>query len=371
MPEGTVRAFNPTGVDAPEAASTPRRAARLRRLRRALMLGGVLAAAVGGGALWLQGGRFATTDNAYVQADRLLVATDVSGVVQRIAVREGEAVEAGQVLFQLDPAPFRHAVDGARAQLEQTALALRAMQADQRRILRDIAAQEAAVGLAAAQFERQSHLVGTQSVSRAAYDQARFGLLGAQHRLASLRAEAEVQLARLGGDAEAPVERHPQYLQARAELDEAERRLDRATVRAPFAGVAARVPQLQPGQYLAAATPAFALVSSGRVWVDAQPKETDLTHVKPGDAATVTVDTYPGRVWRGEVESISPASGATFSVLPAQNVTGNWVKVVQRIPVRIRVEQPADGPALRAGMSVQVSIDTGHRRRLADLLPAP
>ena len=372
MPEGSIRVFRPTEGDAEsgDSATQPRPGRRRRRrwLRPALMLGGVLALGLGAGTMWLTCGRYSSTDNAYVQADRLLVATDVAGIVQRIAVLEGEAVKPGQVLFQLDPAPFQHAVDQARANLQQTALTLRSMQADYQRIQRDIAAQEAAVQLAQAQFERQAQLVATSAVSRAAYDQARFGLAQAQQQLASLRSQAEVQLARLGNAGpDGPVEQHPQYLEAQAQLAEAERQLNHTTVKAPFAGIVTRVPQLQPGQYLAASTPAFGLVATDHVWVEAQPKETDLTWVRPGDPATVTVDTYPGRVWEGVVESISPASGATFSVLPAQNSSGNWVKVVQRIPVRIRVDQQSDAPPLRAGMSTEVSIDTGHERHLADL----
>jgi membrane fusion protein (multidrug efflux system) len=363
MPEGSIRAPQaPTTVT--EAEPPPR---RRRWLRPALMLGGVLAVAVGAGAFWLQGGRYAGTDDAYVQADKLLLATDVAGIVQHVAVREGDSVRPGQTLVVLDPAPFRHALDQARAKLQQTALSLGAMQADYQRIQRDIAAQAAAVNLAQVQFDRQSQLVGTSAALRSAYDQARFGLMQAQQQLESLRAQALVQLARLGGDAAAPVERHPDYLDAAARLAEAERQLDHTTLRAPFAGVVTQVSAVQPGQYLAAATPAFALVSSDHVWVDALPKETDLTHVKPGDPATITIDTYPGLTWQGSVESISPASGSTFSVLPAQNASGNWVKVVQRIPVRIRVEQPADAPRLRAGMSAVVAIDTGHERHLSDI----
>jgi membrane fusion protein (multidrug efflux system) len=365
MPEGEARA-GLAQADRPLASMTPRRGRR-RWLRPLLML--VLPLLLAAGALlwWLEGGRWTSTDNAYVQADRLLLVTDVSGTVLDIAVREGEAVARGQVLFRLDPAPFRHAANAARASLEQTALALRALQADAARIARDIAAQEAAVQLAQVQHDRQAQLMPTQAVSRAAFDVARFGLLQAQHRLASLHAEAEVNRARLGGDPAASLESHPQYLEARARLEEAERQLARTAVRAPFDGVVTRVAQLQPGHYLEAASPAFALVSSRHVWIDAQPKETELTHVRPGNPARITIDTYPGRVWHGEVESISPASGATFSVLPAQNVTGNWVKVVQRIPVRIRVESSPDAPPLRAGMSAIVEIDTGHRRRLSDL----
>ncbi len=363
MPEGSLRA-EPGAPDQTTAAPPPK---RRRWLRPALMLGGMLAVAAGAGTFWLQGGRFAGTDDAYVQADKLLLSTDVAGIVQRIAVREGDRVEPGQVLVTLDPAPFQHAVEQAEAARLQTALNLRAMQADYRRIQRDIAAQEAAVQLAQASYDRAAQIVNSGAVTRAAFDQARFGLQQSQQQLEALRVQAEVQLARLGGEAEAPVEQHPDYRAAQARLAEVQRQLDHTTLRAPFAAVVTQVSSLQPGQYLGAATPAFALVSTGHVWVDALPKETDLTHVTPGNPVTVTVDTYPGRSWTGTVESISPASGSTFSVLPAQNASGNWVKVVQRIPVRIRVEQPADAPPLRSGMSAVVSIDTGHERHLSDI----
>ncbi|MBK1657812.1 HlyD family secretion protein [Paracraurococcus ruber] len=364
MPEGSIRAERAADAATAAAQAPPRR----RWLRPALMLGGVLAVGLGAGAFWLQGGRYAGTDDAYVQADKLLLSTDVSGIVERIAVREGQVVRAGEVLVTLDPAPFRFAVQQAEASVLQTRLNLQAMQADYRRIQRDAAAQEAAVQLAQATNDRAAQIVGSGAVTRAAYDQARFGLAQAQQQLESLKVQAQVQLAKLGGQADAPVEQHPDYLAAEARLGEARRQLDHTSIRAPFAGVVTQVSSLQPGQYLGAASPAFALVSSDRIWVDALPKETDLTHVKPGDAATVTVDTYPGTTWRGTVESISPASGSTFSVLPAQNASGNWVKVVQRIPVRIRVEQPQDAPRLRAGMSAVVSIDTGHERHLSDLV---
>ena len=363
MPEGSIRVEK----DAPD--TTPAAPPKRRRwLRPLLMLGGVLAVAAGAGAFWLQGGRYSGTDDAYVQADKLLLATDVGGIVQHIAVHEGDVVTAGQVLVALDPAPFQFAVQQAEAQVLQTALNLRAMQTDYRRIQRDVAAQEAAVQLAQATNDRAAQIVNSGAVTRASYDQARFGLQQAQQQLESLRVQAQVPLARLGGQADAPVEQHPDYRAALARLSEMRRQLDHATLKAPFAGVVTQVSSLQPGQFLGAATPAFALVSSDRIWVDALPKETDLTHVKPGDKATVTVDTYPGARWTGTVESISPASGSTFSVLPAQNSSGNWVKVVQRIPVRIRVDQPEGGPALRAGMSAVVSIDTGHARHLSDII---
>jgi membrane fusion protein (multidrug efflux system) len=175
-------------------------------------------------------------------------------------------------------------------------------------------------------------------------------------------ASGDQQLARLGGNPDIDVRLTPQYLQAKAQVDEARRQLAHTQVYAPFNGVATQVETMQPGMYLAAATAGIGLVSSERFWIDASPKETDLTFVKPGDHVDFTVDTYPGRIWKGKVESIAPASGAEFSILPAQNASGNWVKVVQRNPIRIAVEPRADDPPLRAGMSVVVDIDTGHIR---------
>jgi membrane fusion protein (multidrug efflux system) len=340
-----------------------------RRLARPiLMLVVPLLIALGTGYLYLTGGRYVSTDDAYVRADKLAVSTDVSGIVLQIGVHEGETVAAGQTLFRLDPQPFRIALDGAKADLAETTLSIEAMRQDYQRMFRDIDAQQAQVNLAQAQFERYANLVKKNNVPVSDYDQARFGLAAARQTLASLKQQAAVQLTRLGGDPDMPVEQHPQYLQAKARLDEAQRQLDHTIVRAPFDGIVTQVDQLQPGQYLAAATPAFALVATDHIWVEGNPKETDLTHVKPGDTATVVVDTYPDRTWQGTVESISPASGAEFALLPAQNSSGNWVKVVQRIPVRIRVDRGPDDPILRAGMSAVIEIDTGHQRSLADIL---
>jgi membrane fusion protein (multidrug efflux system) len=348
--------------------AAPGRSKRRRLARPILMIAVPVLVALVAGYLYLTGGRYVSTDDAYVQADKLAVSTDVSGIVQDIGVREGETVMAGQMLFRLDPQPFQIALDGAKADLAETALSIEAMRQDYQRMLRDIDAQQAQVDLAQVQFERYQNLVKRNNVPVSDYDEARFGLSAAQQTLASLKQQAAVQLTKLGGDPDIAIERHPQYLQAKARVDEAQRQLDHATVRAPFDGIVTQVDQLQPGQYLAASTAAFSLVATGHVWVEGNPKETDLTHVKPGDTATVVVDTYPDRTWQGTVESISPASGAEFALLPAQNSSGNWVKVVQRIPVRIRVDRGPDDPMLRAGMSAVIEIDTGHQRSLADIL---
>jgi len=339
-----------------------------RVLRPVLMVGGLVVVLLVTGFMWLTGGRYVSTDDAYVRAAKLMVSTDVSGIVAGIDVREGQVVRKGDVLFRLDPRQYDIALAGAKAQLAQTALSIEAMKQDYRRMLRDAEAQQAQVDQAEAQFRRYVALVTGGSISQSTYDDARFKYDAARQTLASLRQQAQTQIAKLGGNPDIAVTDHPQYQQAKAQVDEAQRQLDHSTVRAPFDGIVSKVDTLQPGMYMAADTAAMALVSTDQVWVEANMKETDLTWVKPGDRVTVAIDTYPGRVWVGTVDVVSPASGAEFSVLPAQNASGNWVKVVQRIPLRIVVDRKAGDPPLRAGMSVIVDVDTGHRRQLTDIL---
>ncbi|MGH6888845.1 MAG: HlyD family secretion protein [Rhizomicrobium sp.] len=337
-------------------------------LRRVLMIGGVTAVVSASLAFWLFGGRYVGTDDSYVHAAQLLVSTDVSGLVEDVDVRQGEHVRAGQVLFRIDPRQFKIALDNARANLGQTRLTLLSMKDDYARMLKDIQAQQAQVALDQVTFNRYAALLKLNSIAQAQYDQARFALATAQSTLASLKDQAEVQLAKLGGNIAIPVEWLPQYRQAQAQVDEAQRQLDHATVRAPFDGVVTEVDSLQPGALVVSALSAFTttsavgLVSTKNLWVEANLKETDLTHVHRGDPVDVSVDTYPGRIWKGEVDSISPATGADFSVLPAENASGNWVKVTQRVTVKIRLVLRPGDPPLRAGMSTYVSLDTGHRR---------
>ncbi len=346
------------------------RARNLRRLLRPLlMLGGVVVLVIGAGAWWLQGGRYVSIDDAYVRAAKLAVATDVSGIVAQVAVHEGQAVHRGDVLFRLDDRPFRIALDGARAELAQTALTIDAMKRDYQRLQHEVQAREAQVQADQETYGRFAGLVKGGAATRAQTDDARFKLAADQQGVEALRVQGQVQLAKLGGDANIDVTQTPSYRQAKARVDEAQRQLDHTVVKAPFDGIVTQVESLQPGMYLAAATPGFALVSTERVWAEGNPKETELTWVKAGDPVTVSVDTYPGQSWNGVVESISPASGSEFSVLPAQNTSGNWVKVVQRIPLRVRLDKQQNAPDLRAGMSVVLNIDTGHERHLSDLIP--
>jgi membrane fusion protein (multidrug efflux system) len=350
-----------------KAPQSPRR----RWVRWALFA--LLPFALAAGAYWyVTGGQMTSTDDAYVQAETVGISTDVSGIVQGIDVANNQHVDPGQVLYRLDPRQYQIALDNANANLAQSALTIDAMKQDYTRMLSDAAAQQAQVELDQATYDRYAALVPSGATTKASYDQARFTLELDKNKLKSLRQQAAVQLARLDGDPDIPVTQHPQYLQAKAQVDEAQRQLDHTFVKAPFAGIVTNVPSIAPGKYLAASTTAFYLVDTDHVWVDATPKETELTHVRPGQPVTATVDTYSDTEWHGIVESISPAAAQQFSLLPAQNTSGNWVKVVQRITMRVRIDtNDKNLPPLRAGMSLEVNVDTGHARGLPHFLATP
>jgi membrane fusion protein (multidrug efflux system) len=331
----------------------------------------LLAIALVAGAYWyVAGGQIMSTDDAYVDSEKVGVSTDVSGIVQDIAVTENEHVAAGQLLYRLDSRQFQIALDSAKANLAQTALTIESMKQDYRRALSDIAAQAAQVGLDQRNYDRNASLLKSGVVSQAVYDQSKAALETDGSKLQAVQQQAKVQLARLGGNPDIPADQHPQYLQAEARVAEAQRQLTDSVVRAPFAGIVTGVPSIATGKYLAASATAFYLVDTDHAWVTANPKESQLTYVRPRQAVTVTVDTYPSVEWHGHVESISPAAAQEFSLLPAQNTSGNWVKVVQRIPMRVRVETDKNLPPLRAGMSVEVDVDTGHSRGLPHFLTA-
>ena len=352
---------------APEKAPRPPR----RRFIRWAMFALLPFALIGGAYRYVTGGQVMSTDDAYVNAETVGISTDVSGIVQQVDARENHQVDKGQVLYRLDPRQFQIALDNAKANLAQTALTIASMKQDYGRMLSDVAAQQAQDALDQAIYDRNASLVGTGAVSRATYDQARFALEAGKSKLESLRQQAAVQLAKLAGNPNIPVTQHPQFLQVKAQVDEAQRQLDDSVVKAPFAGIVTQVSAIAPGKYLAASTTAFYLVATDHVWVDATPKETELTYVLPGQAVSVAVDTYPDAVWHGFVESVSPAAAQQFALLPAQNTSGNWVKVVQRIPLRVRVDtNDKTLPLLRPGMSLEVDVDTGHTRGLPHFLAA-
>ncbi len=340
---------------------------RKKLLRWSLMAGGVLAVIIGGGFYWLSGGRWVETDDAYVQADSMTMSTDVSGIVATIPVHEGQHVTKDQVLFTLDPQKFQIALDSARADLAQVRLNIEAMKADYQAALRDTAAREQQVNADQATYDRYAALVKQRAVTQQEFDDSRYKLAADQQAVNASQSQARALLAKLSGNPDIAVEDTPAFKQAQARVAEAEREMNHSVVKAPYDGIVTQVNKLQVGMYLGASTAAFGLVSTDHVWVEAEPKETQLTYAKNGDPVDVSFDIYPGRTWSGTVQSVAPATDQNFSLLPAQNSSGNWVKVVQRIPVRVRVDMKPGDPPLRAGMSADIDIDTGHVRTLSDL----
>jgi membrane fusion protein (multidrug efflux system) len=344
-----------------------RRANRARLLRPILMIGGIAVVVVGAGLFWLFGGRYVASDDSYVDAAKVSLSTDVSGTVDEVDVKDNQHVEAGQVLFKIGQSWHQIEVQNAQAKLDQAAEDISGAKRQFQEAQANIELQKIEVEKDQADLARYAQVIASGGVTRSVYDDARFTLLADQSKLSELQDQAAVQLAKLNDNPNIQVEETPEYRSALAELNDAKLDQSDSVVKAPYSGYVTQVEQLQPGMFLPAGTAAFGLVSDTDIWVTAQPKESDLTWVRPGQAVKVTVDTYPGQSWQGVVESISPASGSEFSILPAQNSSGNWVKVVQRIPVRVKITGgPSDFP-LRDGMSAEISIDTQHHRHLSDL----
>ncbi|CAN5288257.1 HlyD family secretion protein [soil metagenome] len=350
--------------------TAPPRRSRRKLIRGSLLILGPLAAIGIGTSMYLAGGRYVETDNAYVRAPIMNVMSDVSGIVKTVAVGENQHVNKGDLIFKLDDEPFRIALAGAEAQKGMVRNELLALQATYRQMQSEIQQQRTAVTYAQTALEHQLSLQKTGVASRATLDEPQRDLDTAREKLLGAQRQADAILSQLGGDADAPIEQHPRMLDAQSNIDKARRDLNHAEVHAPWSGTAANVENLRPGTYLSLGQAALSLVATDDLWVEANPKETDLTYLKVGDKATVTVDAYPGKTWTATVTSVAPATGSEFSVLPPQNASGNWVKVVQRVPVRLTIDDTGKAPALRTGMSVDVSIDTGHKRDLGSLMGA-
>lgn len=340
--------------------------ANRRWRRRILLLAAPLLFIVGGLTLYLRGGRIVKSDNAYVHADKLTVTAEIAGSVKEVAVRDNQHVTPGQLLFKLDDEPYRIAVAQARAQLNAVKLELATLRGNYREKLAAIDEAKEQLAFAQRELERQERLQATDSTPAAELDRARHAVAAARRRIVVLQQDAATGLASLGG-ADKDDTRNPRVAAAEAQLEKAERDLRHTVVTAPIAGIVANVSNLPVGRFLQPAQPAFTLVATDHIWVEANLKETELTYLKSGDPVRIEIDTYPHRAWQGHVSDIGPATGAEFALIPPQNASGNWVKIVQRIPVRVRIDTADPEHPLRAGMSAEVKIDTGHTRSLHDL----
>jgi len=320
-----------------------------------------------GGALWLHGGRTVGTEDAYVKADIAQVAPEVSGRVVQVLVRDHQPVEAGAPLLKIDPVPFRLQLDKAEAELDNARTTVETARAQWLETQSELAEVESQADYLAREATRQQALAATGAASVTNLEEAQNAAAVAKDRIGVVKKRLARMLAALVGNPDIATDDHPLVRERRAERDRAALDLARTTIAAPIGGTAVNV-KLQPGDQVRAMTPLFVVVAKTRPWIEANMKETDLTYVEPGQKARVVLDIYPDVAWAAEVDSISPATGAEFAILPPQNASGNWVKVVQRLPVRVRLLPHSGEPPLRAGMTATVTIEIGRQRSLSNLI---
>jgi membrane fusion protein, multidrug efflux system len=331
---------------------------RLQSLRWPLMIIAPLVVIAVAVYFYVTGGRYQSTDDAYTRAATVSISSNVPGRVIEVDVRDNELIQKGATLFKLDDAPFRIAVDDAMARLASTRLQVESLKSTYKQRQVELRAARDTQAFAQTQFDRQSRLVQSGISSRTQFDQASHSLDAARQEVANVQQQIGVALANLGGNPDIAPDKHPLVQEAQAALDRAQLNLSYTVIKAPIDGVVTRVEQLQVGDYIAASAPVFALVATGDTWIEANFKEVQLAHMQPGQTATIRIDRIPGKHFSAKVVSLSPGTGSQFSLLPPENATGNWVKVVQRVPVRLHITDPDAAVLLQAGLSADVKVDT-------------
>ena len=353
-------------------AAEPRRRlmAGLRRYRRVLLLVVLpLVAVLAGIIFYLNGGRYVTTDDAYVGAQKVLITPDISGKIDKVVVKEGQRVNKGDVLFEIDPVPFRLALQQARAAVDQSKTTYNNLVANIKIYDQMADLMQQTIDLKQKDVDRKSTLAKSAFGSQLDLDNSSAALVTARAEWAFVQQQLSSARTQLLGNANLPLEEFPPYYQATAALGIAERNLDHTVMRAPMDGIATQVDQIQLGRFVIAGAPVFSVIDTAQPWVDANLKESDFTHIAIGQQVDIDVDAFPDHLFKGTIGSLSPGTGPQFAILPPQNATGNFVKVVQRVPVRIYFDSNDRWvQRLKAGMSAYTTIDTGHRRSLAALL---
>jgi len=362
--EAPAQPASPVVAPAPvQEAPAPLPKKKKRRAGRfALMLALPLLLAAGGTYFWVTGGRYEETENANLRQAKVAIAADTAGRIVRVDVTDNQVVKKGDELFAIDPEPYRIALAQADAAVATARLNVEQLRAAYSQALAQERSDAAQVDYAQAQFDRAADLAQKGINTKSALDEARTTLDKARQQQAVSQQGIVSAEAALGGNPDIPTDQHPAVLAALAARDKAAYDLAQTTVRAPGDGIVYQASSFKVGQYVTAGTSLFALVETSDAWIEANFKETQLTHVKPGQKADIELDTYPGRTFTATVQAVGAGTGAEFSLLPAQNATGNWVKVTQRIPVYLKLDDPDAGVALRTGMSADVTIDTGVAR---------
>jgi len=317
---------------------------------------GILVAIGVGGYLYVIESRYVTTDNAYLKFDKVTLDGEVAASVTALHVKENQAVRAGDLLVTLDDAAYRVAAARAVAELAKAESRIRSLKAGYRTREAKLALAQNNLAFAEKEYRRQVNLSEKNLTAESLIDERRHALDTARENILIIERELAQLRASLNDDVDAPVAQYPEVMAARADVELANIDLEHTRVSAPFAGFVGHLPKL--GQRVEVGTPVLSLVAGENAWVEANFKETEIADLYVGQPAAITLDAYPGERFEGRVESLSAASGAEYSVLPPQNATGNWIKVVQRIPVRIRLLPREAAPVLRAGMSAVVKIDT-------------
>jgi len=338
------------------AVAAPR--TRLQRLRFTLLVVVPVVVIVAGLCVYFLSGRYERTDDAYTQAAAVSVSSNVSGRVIAIDVRDNEFVKQGTTLFRLDDRPLRISVSEAAARLASAKLKIVSIKSTYRQRQSDLRSAEQSMAYEQSEYARHERLLKSGIVSRAQYDQASHALDTARQQVDGAKQQMAAVAAELANNPDIDPDRHPEVQEAQAALDRANLNLSYTVIMAPSDGVVTKVEQLQVGDYINAATPLFSLVSNQNVWVEANFKEAQLAGMRIGQSASIKIDRYPGKEFQATVVSMSPSTGSQFSMLPPENASGNWVKVVQRIPVRLRLANADPSIFLQAGLSADVAVDT-------------
>jgi membrane fusion protein (multidrug efflux system) len=349
------------GAASDRVASVPRRSLR-ERLRRPLMLALPIVLAAFGAGYYLAEEPYVSTDDAFVRAAKVTINARVAGQAVEIAVRDNEHVRQGQVLFRIDPEPYQIAVDQAEARLASARLQIDGLKATYRQQEAELQSARDSASYDEREYNRKKMLVASDFTPRAVYDQAETNFKVARQHVASIEQQIASTVVALNGDPDIEIDRHPTVRAAKAQLERTRLDLSYGTVTAPDDGVVTRVDDLQVGGFVNPGAAVFSLLSSRRIWIEANFRETGLTHMRPGEEATIDVDAYPDHTFKAHIVSMSPGTGSDFAVLPPENATGNWVKVVQRLPVRLELDEVDPNRPLFSGISVTARVDTGHRR---------